>query len=277
MKYIDVSEHQGVIDWETVKGSIDGAILRAGYGKNHIDRQFARNAAECNRLGIPCGAYWFSYAKTTDEAKSEARDLLAAVKPYRMELPLAYDFEYDSVKNAERQGVKVTKDLATCLVHFFCQTVEAAGYWCLNYANPDYLNRYFDEHIPARYGLWLAMWPSRPDLAKPPRADCVLWQWTSRGSVPGISGPVDTNEAYQDFRTVIAEAGLNNLKPQGYEEDDGSVTYEYTQAKPTENDALKWAQSFGITDDPALALALRRYHNTFHSPEDGKAVSGLLT
>lgn len=278
MKYIDVSEHQGVIDWEQVKGNIDGAIIRAGYGsKGTPDKQFARNAAECNRLGIPCGAYWFSYAKTTEEAKQEAKHLLAAVQPYRMELPLCFDFEYDSVKNAEKAGVTVTKDLATCMVHFFCQTIEAAGYWALNYANPDFLKRYFDENIPRRFGLWLAQWPKTVNVKNPPRP-CAIWQWGG-SAVPGIRGDVDTNEAYTDFATVIREKGLNKLQP-AYSEDDGSVTYEFVQEKPKpvdpRADALKWAQEYYLTDDPDIALALWRYHNTFR-PEDPRRDGGIVT
>ena len=60
LRGIDVSEHQGAIDWERVKPQIDFAMLRVGYGRNHIDRQFVRNAQECTRLGIPFGGYWFS-------------------------------------------------------------------------------------------------------------------------------------------------------------------------------------------------------------------------
>jgi len=216
MKYIDVSEHQGVVDWKAVRGNVDGVILRAGYGRGNADKQFARNAAECNRLGIPCGAYWFSYARDEAMARAEAQFLLEAVRPYRMELPLAFDFEYDSVTNAAKRGVTVDKALATAMVYAFCEDVEAAGYWCLNYANPDYLNRYFDDTVPRRFGLWLASWPSgTPDLTRPPRPDCQLWQWTSRGGVPGISGNVDMNEAYTDFRAVIAAAGLNHVAAAG--------------------------------------------------------------
>ena len=82
MKYIDVSAHQGEIDWEKVKGSVDGVIIRAGYGKNNIDKYFRRNVSECNRLGIPCGAYWFSYAYTPEMAQAEADYLISAVNPY---------------------------------------------------------------------------------------------------------------------------------------------------------------------------------------------------
>ena len=131
MNYIDVSEWQGIIDWEKVKPNIDGAILRAGYGLNHIDAQFVRNVTECNRLGIPCGAYWFSYALNTEMAKQEAQYLVSAVKPYRMELPLCFDFEYDSVNTAAKNGATVTKSLATEMTYAFCEAIEEAGYYAM--------------------------------------------------------------------------------------------------------------------------------------------------
>ena len=167
MNLIDVSQWQGAIDWEAARPHIGGAILRAGYGKGQADRQFSRNAAECNRLGIPCGAYWFSYARTPEEARAEAEYLLRAVEPYRMELPLCFDFEYDSVSNAETHGVEVTKLLASDIVRAFCGRIEAGGYWALNYANPDFLSRYYDEDIPRRYGLWLAQWTGKAPETDP--------------------------------------------------------------------------------------------------------------
>ena len=214
MKYIDVSEWQGVIDWEKVKPNIDGAILRAGWGKNNLDRRFAYNASECNRLGIPCGAYWFSYAKTAEEAKNEALYLIRAVSPYRMELPLAFDFEYDSVTSAANQGVKITKELASEFLWQFGDTVEEEGYWCLNYTSPDFLSKYYGDTTTERFGLWIAAWPAakKIDLSKPPRK-CDIWQWTSKGSIPGISGNVDINESYTDFPKIIKDMELNHLGP----------------------------------------------------------------
>lgn len=218
-KYLDVSAHQGQIDWEKVKaeGEVAGVIIRAGYGKNQIDAQFVRNASECNRLGIPCGAYWFSYAVTAEEAEAEANYLLNAVKPYRMELPMAYDFEYDSVNNAKKRGVTITKALASSFVRAFCNTIEKAGYWAINYANPDYLSRYFDGETAARYGLWLAQWPGKVDVTKPPR-NCAIWQWGT-STVPGIKTIVDTNEAYTDFATLIRQYKMNNLTTEPESED----------------------------------------------------------
>ena len=276
MKYIDISEHQGIIDFEKVKGNVDGVMIRAGYGKNHIDKYYKRNASECNRLSIPCGAYWFSYAKTETEAANEAYYLLDLVKPYRMELPLAYDFEYASVDNATSQGVKVTKRLASSFVHAFCQAIEKGGYWCLNYTNQDFLSRLYDSNVASRYGLWLAAWAlSKPaDLSKPPRS-CAIWQWGG-SSVPGINGNVDTNESYTDFPKMLLECGANHLTPivQKPSESTGQTQ---TPKEDASADALAWAKSFKITDNAEIASALLKYHNTFVAPEDGKNASGLLS
>lgn len=259
MKYLDVSQYQGSPNWEKVKPNTDGVIIRAGYGLNHIDPQFVRNATECNKVGIPIGAYWFSYALNPDMAKKEAEYLIEAVKPYKMELPLAFDFEYDSARVCKDNGVTVTMKLVSDMARAFCETIEAAGYYVLNYSNPDYLDRFYDDDVEARFGLWLASYPVAKvfDKSKPPR-NCSIWQWGT-STVPGITGKVDTNEVYHDFKTIITNAGLNNLKP-----------------KPVnpEEDALKWAQSNYITDDPELALALYRYHFTFHVPEDAQRYSG---
>lgn len=284
MKYIDVSEWQGLIEWEKVKGHVDGAILRAGYGKNRADKTFARNAAECNRLGIPIGAYWFSYAKSTVEAQNEAQYLLQAVRPYRMELPLAYDFEYASVDNAAAQGVKITKDTASSFVHMFCLEIERCGYWCLNYTNQDFLTRYYDEGVASRYGIWLAAWKlsKTPDFTKPPRK-CAIWQYSNSERVPGINGNVDMSWTYSDFADMLRRQGMNHLT--ALDDGDGGTVVEYTAAKPAATDpaeeALKWAQSLRIIDgdnaeDKRLALALRRYNAVFSS-EDAKTVSGILS
>lgn len=262
MKYIDVSEHQGVINWEKVKPNVDGVIVRAGYGANNYDKQFIRNATECNRLSIPMGAYWFSYAYTPDMAKKEAQYFLNAVAPYKVELPLALDYEYASADFAAKYGVKITMQLVSDMARAFCDTIEAAGYYVLNYTNPDYLDRFYDDDVEKRFGTWLASWPVAKmfDKSKPPR-NCDIWQWGT-SLVPGISGYVDTDEVYHDFKTIIANAGLNNLKPKPVD--------------PAE-EALKWAKSFHITEDPAIALAIWRYHFAFHVNEDYQQDSGALS
>lgn len=210
-RYIDISFYQGTPDYGKVKSEVDGIIVRAGYGQNNIDNQFTRNMKECNRLGIPVGVYWFSYAYTEEMARQEAQYCLAAIKPYKVELPVCFDFEYDSVDYAKRKGVVITKELATKLVHAFCGEIEKAGYYAMNYTNPAYLAQYFDSST-LRYDLWLAQWPNKPDPDKPPR-ECGIWQYTSKGKVNGILGNVDMDAGYKDYPTIIRNAGLNNLVP----------------------------------------------------------------
>jgi GH25 family lysozyme M1 (1,4-beta-N-acetylmuramidase) len=200
MKYIDVSTWQRDIDWEKVKATgIDGVIIRAGFGSSTLDNKFIRNIEACNRLDIPCGVYWFSYALNEDMVKKEAEYCLKAIEPYRVELPVCFDFEYDSVNYAKRQGVKITKELATKIVHAFCGTIEDAGYYVMNYANPDYLKNYFDESV-LKYDLWLAYYPPKPNIEEKPRKECGIWQYTSSGNVGGISGGV---------KYITSDPGLN--------------------------------------------------------------------
>jgi len=207
-KGIDVSKWQGKIDWDKVKkAGIQFAIIRAGYGQNNIDEQFKRNISECNRLDIPCGVYWFSYALNPEMARQEARYCLEVIKPYRVEYPVCFDFEYDSVNYAAKKGVVITKELATAIADAFLNEVEKAGYYAMNYANKDYLTRMFDMTKLNRYDLWYAWW----NKANKPDRDCGIWQYTSDGQVDGIQGRVDMNIAYKDYPAIIRKAKLNNL------------------------------------------------------------------
>jgi|GEM_PF-270707 len=205
-KGIDVSRHQGKIDWEKVKNTgIEFAILRAGYGKNAIDSEFYRNVSECNRLGIPCGVYWFSYALNVEMAAQEALYCLEAIKPYKIEYPVYYDLEYDTLEWAKKNNVSINKQLATKMVEAFCGQVEKAGYYAGNYSNLDYLKNMFDESLLEKYDLWYARYATSCDR------NVNLWQHTSSGKVDGIKGNVDMNVAYKNYPEIIKKAGLNRL------------------------------------------------------------------
>ena len=169
---IDVSKWQGAIDWEKVKAAgVEFAMLRAGYGRGNLDEQFERNASECTRLGIPFGAYWFSYAYTPDMARNEALHCMEALREYKLSYPVAYDFEYDSVDYASEQGVQVTKTLASSMARAFCEEVKSGGYYPMVYANPNYLAAYFDADIPKEYDVWLAKCRHERGLQGLSRAD----------------------------------------------------------------------------------------------------------
>ena len=203
---IDVSEWQKTIDWEAVKAAgIEFAMIRAGYGQNNIDPQFKRNISECNRLGIPCGVFWFSYAYTEAMAIREAEYALAAVEPYKLDYPIAFDYESDSVKYAKKNGVEPDKAHVTGLAYAFCGRIEQAKYYAMIYTNPSYLSKYFDSYIPKNYDIWLAQWPSKPDpSSKPSQAGSgstptpaaltaypCAWTWTRPTMIiPALSRPM---------------------------------------------------------------------------------------
>ena len=214
-KTIDVSAYQEYIDWEKVKADgVEYVILRCGtgYPNNHVDARFYQNVTACNKLGIPVGVYWFSYATNVGEAKAEANFVLNLIRKYRIDLPVVYDFEYDSVKKANAKGIKITKQLATEMAKAFLNTIQDAKYYAMIYSNGDYLNNYFDASITKEFDLWYAAWPSKPvDYTKDkPSRSCGIWQYGS-STVNGINGKVDTNVAYRDYVAIIKNAGLNNL------------------------------------------------------------------
>lgn len=225
MKGIDVSKHQGTIDWDKVKAAgIDFAIIRAGLGKSTVDPQFVRNITACNRLGIPCGVYWFSYAKNVAEAKQEAESCLAAVKPYRLDFPIFFDLEYDTDRYLKQQGITLTKTMATAHAEAFLSTIEAAGYYAANYANPDYLSRFFDSGLLQKYDLWLANYKENANTDNPPRS-CGIWQHWDKGRINGISGDVDLDVSYRDYPALIKNAGLNHLDTPSWKKTAAGWTY----------------------------------------------------
>lgn len=207
LKGIDISEHQGVIDWNKVKDHVDFVMLRAGYGKNNIDKQFERNIKECNRLGIPVGIYWFSYALNEDMARQEAKYALEAVKNYRLEYPISFDLEYDTLNYAKKNGVNIDKRLATNMVKAFCSEIEAAKYYAMNYTNQDFINNHFYFNEIERYCPWYAWYNKELD-----RSNVGMWQYSDKGTIPGIQGSsVDLDYARVDFAKDIKNRHLNNI------------------------------------------------------------------
>ena len=208
IKGLDVSEFQGTIDWEQVKA--DGyqfAMLRAGYGFGTLDQQFKRNAAECNRIGLPIGVYWFCYALSPETARQEADGCINAVSAYRLDYPVCYDIEQATINYAAQNGVTVTKDLATQFVRSFCTRVEELGYFAMYYSNRNFLNTYVSENLSEQYALWYAYYNSQKDCTR-----CGMWKYTDQGRVPGIEGNVDLDTSFVDYASVIHKAGLNHLK-----------------------------------------------------------------
>lgn len=201
-KIIDVSTWQGNIDWSKVKADgVQGAIIRAGFGNvaSQKDNKFERNYTNAKAVGMPIGAYWYSYATSVADAKKEAEVCLSILKGKQFEYPIYYDLEDPSMTGC---GKSVLTQIATT----FCETLESAGYYVGIYSNPNWLKNYLDYNTVKKYTLWLAHWG-----VSEPSYKCGLWQYSSSGSVSGISGRVDMNWGYQDFPTEIKNGKFNGF------------------------------------------------------------------
>lgn len=224
-KGVDVSYWNGnSIDWKRVKASgIDFATIRAGYGKNHIDSYFERNAKNAIAAGVNVGFYWFSYASTAEEARAEANNLCDAVELIGVKptYPLCFDYEYDSEQKCP------PKESIVSIAKAFLSRIKERGYYPANYANIDYLNRGFGELV-GEYDLWLAHWNTTT-----PGRDCQMWQYTDQGKVDGISGIVDMNRCYKNYPAVIGGTGTdtNPVTPPADEAGDKKVMVEATQVQ----------------------------------------------
>lgn len=217
---IDVSKHQRVINWSKVKESgVTFAIIRAGFGnsKSQVDPMFATNVEGALAAGLNVGAYWFSYAYNITMVKQEAKLFNEVLSPYKGKLtfPVIYDFEYDSVNYAKRNGVTITKTMATDFALTFCKEMENYGWYSMNYTNLEYYNNYFDKTQMKIIDTWYANWSiSSPNIS------CGIWQYTNKANINGISGNVDADYAYRDYPNIIKNAGLNGFSKTSNEVND---------------------------------------------------------
>ena len=165
-KYIlglDVSKWNGTIDWKAVKkAGIQFVIIRAGYGTGYVDPYFKRNIEAAIENNLLIGVYWFSYSHTFQGAKLEAEKCIKTISPYKehITLPVFWDFEYDSVDYAKKNGHYIDKNLASGMADTFCTTINSKGFRAGIYTNIDYSNRYFSKRVLAKYHTWIAQWTS---------------------------------------------------------------------------------------------------------------------
>jgi len=197
LRGIDVSHHQGTIDWDKVKSQIDYAILSVGYGDNiasQDDKQFHRNAKECTRLGIPFGVYIYSYATSIAQSKSEADHVLRLIKGDKLDYPVYYDLE-----DAGTTG-KCSNKLIADMAEVFCNAIEKAGYWAGIYANTSWFNNKLTDN---RFNKWVK-WVAQYNTTCTYEGKHDMWQYASDGRVNGISGNVDMNYCYVDYPGLIS-------------------------------------------------------------------------
>lgn len=196
---IDVSSHQGDIDWQLVKeDGVEFAFLRIGYrgygeeGRLCLDEKFLKNYEEAHDAGIDLGIYFFSQAVTAEEAAEEASFLLAALDGRTLEYPIVFDWE--TVVTASEDAPPRTEDVMpqtlTLSAVTFCEAVEDAGYRAMIYTNKKQAVMKYDLRKLSAYPVWLAYYDTDLNYCY----DFDIWQYGT-GSVDGIEGEVDLNIA----------------------------------------------------------------------------------
>ncbi len=203
MKGIDVSVHNGSINWQKVKNAgIQFAILRAGYGRelSQKDARFEENYRNAKAVGIPVGAYWYSYAMSEDEARLEADVFLSVIKGKQFEMPVYFDLE-------EKKQFDLGKEKVSAIMRAFLEKVEKAGYFVGLYGSASSLTTHTADDIKSRYTIWLAHWTEQTNYS----GAYGIWQYSSEGKVNGISGNVDIDICYNDFPTIIKNKKLNGF------------------------------------------------------------------
>ena len=191
LRGVDVSEHQGEIDWEAAAADgLDFAIVRAGYrgwteGALYEDEYFRRNAEGALNAGLRLGAYFFSQATTPEEAREEARMLLELTADYDVTLPLCYDWENIGQADARTEGM--TGEAVTDCALAFAQELAAAGRACAVYFYRDLGYRFYELDRLAGLPFWAGAAGSAPDFYYAHE----IWQYSFTGRVSGIEGDCD--------------------------------------------------------------------------------------
>lgn len=199
---LDVSRWQGRIDWDTVKasGRVHGVMLRAlgsRSGTPYIDPMFETNYSACTRLDIPVGVYYYSCAVTAPQRDAELTLLHDALRGKRLQLPAAIDVEDARLR-------ALTPDALSTLVAGAARQLEHWGLYAMVYTYTHFADTALYMDTLAPFDLWLADY-----RGKRPARRHGMWQYTSRGRVPGISGPVDLSRTEKDYPALLHRAGLD--------------------------------------------------------------------
>ncbi len=232
-KGIDVSAWQGAIDWEKVKPQINYAILRLGFignKNNHtLDKQFERNYSECKRLGIPVGVYIYNYCNSEQTIESGAKWTIQKLTGKSLELPVYIDMEDATLQNLGKE--KLTNMCIT-----FNSIIEKGGFWAGVYANAYWFNNLLNkDEIKKRYTTWIAHYDVNLEKYN---GQYDMLQYSSKGTINGISGNIDMNNMYRDLVTEIK--GNSNSNTQVKKSID-ELAYEVIAGKYGNDEARKQA------------------------------------
>ena len=198
---VDVSKHNGNVDWQAVKNAGYGsfALIRAGYGgdyTNQDDPQFERNISECERLGIPYGVYLYSYALNTNDAKGEVNHILRLLKKVGKNFKYGVWFDMEDADGYKKNHGMPSNATLVDICYTFCEDVESAGYYTGIYASLSWLNNQLNNSKLDRFDKWVAQWNNTGCTYKKVYS---IWQNTNSASIGGKR--FDANKLIRDFAT----------------------------------------------------------------------------
>ena len=205
IKGIDVSSWQGNIDFAKVKASgIDFVIIRAGYGREtrQNDNCFELNYRNAKAAGLNVGAYWYSYADSAEDAVKEAKACMEVIKGKKFEYPIYFDLE-------EQSQFAKGRNFCDSIIKAFCGELEKNGFLAGLYCSTYYLNNYISNAVAGKYALWVAQYNYRCTYTANKYG---IWQYSSEGSINGISGNVDMDYCYTDYPAIVKNGGYNGYK-----------------------------------------------------------------
>ena len=211
---IDVSKHQGTIDWKKVRNDkIQFVMIRAAAGRDYVDPKLEENVRGCEKYGIDYGFYHYSYAQSVDECLKEAEFFLSIIGKYSPTYPIAFDLED---KTQEQLG----KEILTSMAYAFLDKMESRKYYTLLYTNRYWLQNLLYGQRLSRFDKWIADWTGN----KPDYTIYGMWQYSvigsiedvekkwavTQGKINGIDTAVDVNYSYKNYPRIIINYGLNN-------------------------------------------------------------------
>ena len=250
-KGIDVSYHNGTIDWKRVKQSeVEYAIIRCGYGtndKSQDDKKWEENVKGCIDNNIPYGVYLYSYADTVEKASSEADHAIRLLQGKKFKYPVYYDLEEDAIRKT------LSKTEIANIAKTFCNKLSAKGYTVGIYANKDWFTNYLTDSCFNNWTKWVAQYNTVCNY----QGKYDMWQCSSTGSVPGISGKVDLNYSYSPFENSNGGGNTNN----------GGTTTKYSDGLNEIEGELYYFKNNRI-DTSYTGLA--QYGNEWYYIENGK-------
>lgn len=209
-KGIDVSMWQGNVDFSKVKAAgYDFVIIRCNNWDNGlncvvVDPYFEQNYARAKAAGLAVGVYYYTWQSSVLGARKDAELCLELIRGKQFEYPIYFDLEW---QKAFAQG----RSVCSAMVETFCKTLEEAGYFVGLYISRSPLQDYITPEVAKRYVLWIAEYG-----VNAPRynGEYGMWQYSSTGSVPGVSGSTDLDECYIDYPEIIKACGLNGFPKQ---------------------------------------------------------------